>query len=258
MGSWFDGGETGNEVEFDVIYQAWDARVFHHQMKHREGSWKYDAQRSISDELRGVSSGDEAMCRMLDITSQTKWFYKEKLRMQKWAFFRWFPNTHQTLISFVFSLWIINEFEKLLVEFGCYVPSYGKNVLLNSTAVSFSRSKCSGIGRTHPLSLSTQYNLIVNTPITSVILLTGKRKPIPRTWDAEDPVNSVFSSIEMDSWCQIIQRGPYLKSTDLRNANRLDISWKATCKVIVDKPKDKLCQEKTNEIYTEYMEWATF
>ena len=172
-------------------------------------------------------------------------------------FFRWFPNTHQTLISFAFSLWIINEFEKLLAEFVCYVPSYGKSVLL-STAVSFSRSRCSGIRRTHPLSLSTQYNLIVNTPITSVILLTGKRKPILRTWEAEIPVNSVFSSIEMDSWCQIIQRGPYLKSTDLRNANRLDISWKATCKVIVDKPKDKLCQEKTNEIYTEYMEWATF
>ena len=57
----------------DVIYQAWDA-VFHHQMKHWEESWKYDAQRSIFDELRGVSSGDETLCRMLDITSQTKWF----------------------------------------------------------------------------------------------------------------------------------------------------------------------------------------
>ena len=28
------------------------------------------------------------------------------------SFFLWFPNTHLTLISFVFSLWIINEFEK--------------------------------------------------------------------------------------------------------------------------------------------------
>ena len=56
-----------------VIYQAWDA-VFYQQMKHREKSWKYDAQRSIFDELRGVSSGDETLCRMLDITSQTKWF----------------------------------------------------------------------------------------------------------------------------------------------------------------------------------------
>ena len=33
---------------------------------------KYDAQRSIFDELRGASSGDETLCRMLDITSQTK------------------------------------------------------------------------------------------------------------------------------------------------------------------------------------------
>ena len=32
--------------EFDVIYQARDA-VFNHYMKHREESWKYDAQLSI-------------------------------------------------------------------------------------------------------------------------------------------------------------------------------------------------------------------
>ena len=67
---------------FYVIYQAWDA-VFDHQMKHWEESWKYDAQRL--DELQGVASGDETLCRMLDITSQTKWLYQEKLRMQKWA-----------------------------------------------------------------------------------------------------------------------------------------------------------------------------
>ena len=56
-----------------VIYQAWDV-VFHHQMKHREESWQYHAQRSVSDALRCVSSGDETLGRMLDITSQTKWF----------------------------------------------------------------------------------------------------------------------------------------------------------------------------------------
>ena len=67
--------------ELEVIYQTWDA-VFHHQMKHREESWKYDAQRCIFDELRGVSSGDETLCRMFDISSQTKSFLKEKLRMQ--------------------------------------------------------------------------------------------------------------------------------------------------------------------------------
>ena len=56
-----------------AIYKAWDA-MFHHQMKYWEESWKYDAQRSIFDELRGVSSGDEILCRMLDITCQRKWF----------------------------------------------------------------------------------------------------------------------------------------------------------------------------------------
>ena len=33
--------------------------VFHHQLKHWEESWKYDAQWSIFDKLQGVSSGDE-------------------------------------------------------------------------------------------------------------------------------------------------------------------------------------------------------
>ena len=33
----------------------------------RELHWKYDAQRSIFDGLRGVSSGDETQSQMLDI-----------------------------------------------------------------------------------------------------------------------------------------------------------------------------------------------
>ena len=37
-------------------------------MKHWEESWKYDAQQSIFDELQGVSSGDETLWQMLDIT----------------------------------------------------------------------------------------------------------------------------------------------------------------------------------------------
>ena len=48
----------------EVTYQAWDA-LFHHQKKHREDSWKYDAQPNIFNELRGVPSGDETLCRML-------------------------------------------------------------------------------------------------------------------------------------------------------------------------------------------------
>ena len=51
----------------DETYKAWDA-VFQHQMKHREESWKYNAQQSICDELWGSSSGDEILCWMLDIT----------------------------------------------------------------------------------------------------------------------------------------------------------------------------------------------
>ena len=65
-----------------VIYPAWDAE-FHHQMKHWEESWQYDVQQSIFDKLWGISSGDETLCQMLDITSQIKWFYKAKLRDAK-------------------------------------------------------------------------------------------------------------------------------------------------------------------------------
>ena len=50
---------------------------------------------------------------MLDITSQIKWFFYQKtLRMQKLAVFHLILDTYQTLIFFVFSLWIIDEFEK--------------------------------------------------------------------------------------------------------------------------------------------------
>ena len=60
---------------------------------HWEESWKCDSQRSIFDELQGVSSGDETLCRMLDITSQTMiWEEIKDLKMS--SFFIWLPNTH--------------------------------------------------------------------------------------------------------------------------------------------------------------------
>ena len=69
-------------------------------MKDWEESWKYDAQRSIFDELLGVSFFGETLCRMLDITSQRKWFYQEKLRMQKWAVFH-LISKHSLNINFL-------------------------------------------------------------------------------------------------------------------------------------------------------------
>ena len=46
----------------------------HLQVIYHGGVEKYDAQRSIFDELLAVSSGDETMCRILNITSQTNAF----------------------------------------------------------------------------------------------------------------------------------------------------------------------------------------
>ena len=86
--------ESSPTSVFEVIYQTWDA-VFHHQMKHREESWKYDAQRSIFDQLRGVSSGDE--------TVSNAWYYfSNKMILEreiKDAKMSSFSSDFQTLIK---------------------------------------------------------------------------------------------------------------------------------------------------------------
>ena len=61
-------------------------------MKHLEVRQKYSAARRIFDELRG----DETLCRMFDISSQTKSFLKEKLRMHILSSF---SSDFQTLIK---------------------------------------------------------------------------------------------------------------------------------------------------------------
>ena len=47
--------------------------------KHREESLKYDEQRSIFDEIRGVWIADETLSRVCDISSQSK----QKLRSKR-------------------------------------------------------------------------------------------------------------------------------------------------------------------------------
>ena len=59
-----------------------------------------DAQRSIFDELRGVSSGDETLCRMLDITSQTNVILEGEIKDAKMSSFS--SDFQTTLISFEF------------------------------------------------------------------------------------------------------------------------------------------------------------
>ena len=65
-------------------------------MKHREESWKYDAQRSIFDELRGVSSGYETLCWMFDISSQKKIIFEGEIKDAKMSSF---SSDIQTLIK---------------------------------------------------------------------------------------------------------------------------------------------------------------
>ena len=51
---------------------------------------------SVFDELRGVSFGDETLCRMLDITSQTKMILEGEFRDAKMSSF---SSDFQTLIK---------------------------------------------------------------------------------------------------------------------------------------------------------------
>ena len=48
--------------------------------KHREGSWKYDVQQSIFDEIRGVWIANGALPRVFDISSQSKHKLRSKQR----------------------------------------------------------------------------------------------------------------------------------------------------------------------------------
>ena len=82
-------------ILFEKKYQTFDT-VFHHQMKYLEVRQKYSAARRIFNFLLGVSSGDETLRRMFDISSRTKSFLKEKLRMQILSSF---SSDFQTLIK---------------------------------------------------------------------------------------------------------------------------------------------------------------
>ena len=84
----------------DEKYQAWEV-VFQHQMKHWEESWKYDVQQSVSDELWGVLHLVVKYCvEYLILLLKQKWFYQEKLGMQKRAVFHPFSK-HLLNINFL-------------------------------------------------------------------------------------------------------------------------------------------------------------
>ena len=96
----------------EVIYQAWDAdETLRRELK----IWHAV---EYFDELGGVSSGGESLCRILDITSQAKWFNKEKLRMQKWAVFYLISkhslNSNFLCIFFMNYWWVWEELLKPL------------------------------------------------------------------------------------------------------------------------------------------------
>ena len=88
--------------------------MFHHQIKYRERSW--NTTRSGVCLTKNVKVFHLVMSHCADawyyFSTKMIFFYQKKLRMQKLAVFHLILNTYQTLISFVFSLWIIDEFEK--------------------------------------------------------------------------------------------------------------------------------------------------
>ena len=114
--------------EIHVLYQTWDA-VFHHQMKHQEESWKYDARRSIFDELRGVSSGDETLCRMFDIN-----FFSNKIIFEgeiKDAKMSSFSSDIQTFIKHQFPLNFLYELLMSLRSSECNIMKSWDDVVVD-------------------------------------------------------------------------------------------------------------------------------
>ena len=62
-----------------VIYQTRET-VFHRDIQKLRRELKYDAQRSIFDEFRGVWIADETLSRVFDISSQSKQRLRSKRR----------------------------------------------------------------------------------------------------------------------------------------------------------------------------------
>jgi len=75
--------------------------------KHLEVNWKFDAQRSIFDEIPGVWITDETLSRVLDISSQSKQKLWSKWR-SKIVKLRPGIETFTVVIFFDLTWWIIN------------------------------------------------------------------------------------------------------------------------------------------------------
>jgi len=73
-----DNGRSANQIATLVAIVV--KTVFDYISKHREESWKYDAQRSIFDELRGVWKCGQTLSWVFDISSQSKLTQSRKLR----------------------------------------------------------------------------------------------------------------------------------------------------------------------------------
>ena len=73
--------EPFNPEHVHEIYQTRQT-VFDHISKRREESWKYDAQRSIFDELRGVWRCGQTRSFVFDISSQSKLKLRRKRKIK--------------------------------------------------------------------------------------------------------------------------------------------------------------------------------
>ena len=78
--TWYKPGnqESGIYTVYGVIYQTRE-EVFHRDIQTSKESWKYYAQQSIFDEIRGIWIADETLSRVFDISSQSK----QKLRSNR-------------------------------------------------------------------------------------------------------------------------------------------------------------------------------
>ena len=88
--------------------------AFHQISKPREERWKYDEQRSIYEELRGVWKSDETLSRVFDTSSQSKLKLRRKRKYEILKIMLiniTFQNKVTVMIFYVLTGSIINKFD---------------------------------------------------------------------------------------------------------------------------------------------------
>ena len=97
-----------NDKVFVVIYQTLET-VFHPISKHREEIWKYDAQRSIFDEIYCVRKSDETLYRVFDESIVSRGWKRVFHRISKHREESWKYDASRSILDDIRGDWKSDE-----------------------------------------------------------------------------------------------------------------------------------------------------